>query len=137
MITLTNKIIVPAIDIDSYDHVNFSNYLRYYQTGHQTLFRECLGLSYRTLEDTYKIRAVIRHAEINFIRELFAGDEITINTIVSRLGNSSMTKKQSIDRGETRMSEAEFVTVFTDLNKKPIRIPDWIRARINNFFKIE
>ncbi|MBI4175884.1 MAG: acyl-CoA thioesterase [Candidatus Aenigmarchaeota archaeon] len=127
---VVERLTVPQEDIDSYDHANCRKYLKYYQIGQEALLNRFLGVGYKGLETGYKVRALIRHSTIEYFHELFAGDEITINTTVGDVGNTSMTYRQSIERNSVTISEAAFTSVFTDLNRKPISIPDEIREKL-------
>ena len=133
---ITNNLIVGTTDIDSYDHVNYSNYLKYYQRGHERLLETCLGVNNRHLEETRGLRVVVRHSEVDFIQELFAGDPIAVYTKIEKLGNTSVSERQHIERAGSIVSQAKLVHVFTNLNRKPMAIPEDIRKTFSDYFNL-
>ena len=133
---IMSNLIVGTTDIDSYDHVNYSNYLRYYQRGHERLLEMCLSVNNQYLEETRGLRVVVRHSEVDFIRELFAGDLIAVYTKIEKLGNTSMSERQHIERAGSIVSQAKLVHVFTDLNRRPTAIPDDIREKFSSYFDL-
>ena len=127
---MEHTITIPKEHTDHYNHVNYSFYLLYFQEGHRLLLKNYLGVDYKGLEK-YGVRALARHIEIDYLGELFEGDKITVYTIIERLGNTSMTFSQEIKKDDKIVSKAKMVSVYTDLNSKPIKIPEEIRNKLN------
>jgi len=89
-----------------------------------------LGIEgYKGLETKYRVRAVVRRLEVDYLRQLHEGDKIIIRTSI-RLGDTSMTYEHSIQRGKETVSRGRVVSVFTDLNDKPISIPSGIKDKL-------
>lgn len=67
--------------------------------------------------------------EIDFIAPVFVGDTVSFYTEVTRVGNTSVTVKVSVEaeRGESKddlyqVTEAEVVMVAVDEDRKPVKI---------------
>lgn len=127
MKVFTAPLKVRTYECDFYGHVNNAVYLNYLEYARM----EALNEKGFTLENM-KARGyvvVVRRVELDYKLPLFMGDEITIRTFTSQARNTSGVFTQQIIRNkDQRMAlEAKITWVFTNLDGKPIPIPNEIR----------
>lgn len=101
-------------DMDAFAHVNNTVYLRWFECGRIAYF-ERLGLTdRRTIE---RVQPILAHTRIDFRKALTYPDTVTIETTVTRLGNSSFTMGYRV-RSEAHdgalAAEGEGVVVLLD-----------------------
>ncbi|MBU4351560.1 MAG: acyl-CoA thioesterase [Nanoarchaeota archaeon] len=117
-------------DVDFYKHADYSNYLKWYKQGHQD-FLESNGLSFQEMQENYGVKTFVRHADVEYLGQLFEGNNISINTSVDKIGTTSMRYNQLITCEEKVVSKAKITVVFTDKYNKPTKVPDEIRQLLS------
>ncbi|MFH1290740.1 MAG: thioesterase family protein [Nanoarchaeota archaeon] len=117
-------------DIDKYGHVNYAVHMEWYELGHQDFLRKAGIGGFRELEEDHGLRTLVRHADVEWLGELFEGDRISVQTAVDQIGNTSMRYCQIIAKDGEEVSRAAITVVFQDLQKQKCRIPDDIRAKL-------
>ncbi|MBX6352268.1 MAG: acyl-CoA thioesterase [Thermoflavifilum sp.] len=123
------EILVRSTEIDVNGHVNNAKYLEYLEWGREDWY-ERLGLDYETLKRMGFLTVVV-HISVDYRREAFQNDRLTIVTVVERVGNTSFVMRQYIDNqhGE-RVIDAEVVLVTVDPEtRRKVRVPDVIRQQ--------
>jgi acyl-CoA thioester hydrolase len=81
---------------------------------------------------------VVAHAQAAFKAPARFEDEIDLVWRVTRLGNSAMTTRIDIQRGDETLVEGEMVHVFVDTDTYSSRvIPDDIRAKLEPYLEEE
>jgi acyl-CoA thioester hydrolase len=79
---------------------------------------------------------VVAHAQAAFKAPARFEDEIDLVWWVTRLGNSAMTTRIDIRRGDETLVEGEMVHVFVDTDAYSSRvIPDDIRAKLEPYLE--
>jgi acyl-CoA thioester hydrolase len=120
--------------IDKYGHVNYSVHLQLYELGHKKLL-ESLGLSFEILQTRYGLKTLVRHAEVEYLHELFERDRVTVQTGISRIGKTSMTYDQNIDNRGVPISKAKITVVFVDGQGKPTEVPQDVRGSLERLLE--
>ena len=124
----TFRCTVSPADCDHLGHMNVQHYLRAVSDGMFNLELH-LGLTRDEIQRR-KISFAGVHVEMDFHRELFAGDVIALESTVLELGNKSGTfhhRLKNTATGEVAMS-AEIKAVLLDLvTRKAAIIPEDIR----------
>lgn len=132
----TFRCTVSPADCDHLGHMNVQHYLRAVSDGMFCLQMH-LGLTLEAVKRR-KISLAAVHAEMDFHRELYAGDVIALETTVLNLGNKSGTfhhRLKNAATGEVAMS-AEIKAVLLDLEtRKAAVIPEDIRTAAAKFLE--
>ena len=110
---------------DGYAHVNYATHLRWYEDGHRALLDQA-GVGFVALQQR-GLRTFIRAANVEYLRELKAGDRIKIETAVERVGRTSMVYNQRILANDALSSRAKMTAVFVDAHGKPTAIPEDVK----------
>jgi acyl-CoA thioester hydrolase len=120
-------------DLDAMGHVNNVTFLRYFEEGRVSWFRECMGLP---LESTaYPV--IVARVEMDYLAPIPFGVEVAVATRCSRIGGKSMTIE-----GEIRIVAAEQVpvsrytctVVYYDYKSRlTVNVPEADRKRIADF----
>lgn len=123
-------------DIDKINHVNNACYLNYFETSRVDYFNKV----FKGRNNWDEIGFVLARNEINHFHPIHLEDEIYCLTKVIKLGNKSLTLKNSILRKEqntfTECANGIGVLVAMNyLNRESIVLPkEWIEM-INEFEK--
>lgn len=114
-------------DVDKFGHVNNTVYFSFYDLGKTEYFASvCPGV------DWEKDGIVVVHIEANFLSQIFATDQVAVQTAVSEIGTKSFHLIQRmIDTvtGEIKCIGTSIMVAF-DLEKhesKPLT-EEWIEA---------
>jgi acyl-CoA thioester hydrolase len=104
-------------DVDIYGHVNNVKYFEYYQEA-RLAFLTSLGR--REHEGSFAV--VVARVDVDYKRPiLFRSDPYTVESWVSRVGNSSFGLSAEIKDGDTLLSRADAVLVTFDLESQSAR----------------
>lgn len=121
-------------DTDAQGIVYYGRYAPYFDVARVEYFRH-LGLVHSHI-DTVLGEFVMRRFEIDYHAPAVFDDLLEVFTRVSRVGNSSMVFEYAVtkpDSGEL-LATANQVLVYIDLDaRKPLRVPDEVRASVNQF----
>lgn len=119
-------------DIDRLGHVNNNSYFAYYDLGKEKYIIDVLKVNYAT----GKILPVIANINADFLEPMFYGDQIIMQTCVSRIGNKSFTLMQrAVNQTTGRiMCQCTTVMVFMDIAaQKSVPMPEEFRTAIEQF----
>ena len=120
-------IVVRSTEIDVNGHVNNAKYLEYLEWGREDWYEQ-FGLDYDTLK-RMDVVTVVAHISADYRAEAVQNDHLRIKTWLDRVGNSSMTMKQSITNQKDILvldASVVIVTVSASTHEK-IRVPDALR----------
>lgn len=65
-------------------YLYYGNYAQYYEIGRVELIRS-LGITYKEMEEDWKIMMPVASMEVKYLRPVFYDEEITIRTIIKEL----------------------------------------------------
>lgn len=77
-------------DVDRYGHVNNNAYFAYYDLGKEDYLNTVLKVDYRQ----HDVVPVIANVNADFIRPIFYGDPIVVETRIAHVGQKSFTLEQ-------------------------------------------
>lgn len=119
-------------DTDAGGIVYYANYLKFAERA-RTEYLRALGVRQQdALEEDNKSGFVIRHCEIDYKSPAVLDDELVVSCRVTECGGASCTMHQDITRGDELLASIDVKAVYISLKtKKPVRIPEGIRARIS------
>lgn len=115
-------------ELDPYNHVNHAVYSSYLEHARV----DALGAVQRGLEALREsgIQIVVVRSDVRFHAPATAGDELVISTAVGALRGASMTWVQTIDRGATRIVDAEIHAACVGRDGRPVRMPPELRSAL-------
>ncbi len=119
-------------DVDRYGHVNNNSYFAYYDLGKEEYLRHVLRDHYREAG----IVPVIANINADFIRPIYYGDEIEIETRVARIGRKSFTLAQRAVNRKTGdvMCKCDTVMVCFDFNtQQSADVPEACRRAFESY----
>jgi len=71
-------------ETDQMGYLYYGNYAQYYEIGRVELIRS-LGITYKQMEEDWKIMMPVASMEVKYLRPVFYDEEITIRTIIIEL----------------------------------------------------
>jgi acyl-CoA thioester hydrolase len=113
-------------DTDAGGIVYHSNYFKFAERGRTEMLR-ALGYDHHQVRADHNLMLVVRHAEIDWRASGKLDDLLDIKTDVVACGNTSMTMKQVISRGNTVLAEIKIVVVAVSDIGRAVRIPPQLR----------
>ena len=121
------KIVTPRFgDVDGLRHINNTMLPVWFELGRDPLFRY---FNPELSLDTWNL--IMAHIDVDFLLPMTLGADIEIRTAISKIGNSSFTVHQEAWQSKALCAEGNAVVVHYDFqNRKPLPIPDAIRARL-------
>ena len=118
-------------ETDSMSYTHHSNYLKFYEIGRLSWFKN-IGLSYRKFEETGIIMPVV-DAKIKYRKPSFFEDELKIQTTLISKPNKFIEFEYVVYKNNEVINEGYTKLVFFDRNsKKPIRCPKNLLDVFNN-----
>lgn len=128
-VQLTEVTIGPEL-IDRYNHVNYKNFPVLFEIG-QDDYMGRRGIGFEQMEEQTKLKFPVKKMELTHDAELQEGDKATIATSITRVGNSSITYHQEMQKGDAIVAKLDLVVVvFDPKTGKSTPIPDDIRAKL-------
>jgi acyl-CoA thioester hydrolase len=114
-------------DVDIYGHVNNVKYFEYYQEA-RLAYLTSMGRD----EQENRFAVVVARVNVDYKRPiLFRSEPYTVESWVSRVGNSSFDLSAEIKDGDTVLSRADAVLVTFDLQSQTARkLSDAERERL-------
>lgn len=108
------------------DYINFCERAR-------TDFMRDIGHSCRTLAEKDGVLFVIRHLEADYLKPSMLEDDLTVETCVGEVKNSSFIMHQTIFRHDDVLFTMTVTAVCVDVRGKPMRVPDALRGAITTY----
>ncbi len=118
---------VRGYEIDAFGHVNNANYLNYYEHARWSMLaEENIDLESFKSWDRWP---VIASVEVQYLKPIFMGDVITIESRILEYRRSSMQIEQKILKGTSEVSTAKIRSVFVDGKGRPAPMPEEIENK--------
>lgn len=118
---------VRGYEIDAFGHVNNANYLNYYEHARWCMLKD-EGIDLNSFKD-WDRWPVIAGIDIQYVKPIFMGDQVTIETRLVEYRRSSMQIEQKIMKGSSTISTAKIRSVFVDGKGKPAPLPEDVEKK--------
>jgi len=126
MNTRSTDIRVRYQETDNMGVVYYANYLVWFEVA-RTEYLRSMGLVYRKLEDK-GIYLMVASVSCKYKSPAKYDETVTIETWIEDIKNTSLRFVYKLSVGERMIATGDSVHVFTDKNKKPVRIPAEIKS---------
>lgn len=120
-------------DQDALGHVNNVQFARYLECGRVAYCDEVLKLAFMS---PIKAGWILADLKCTFHNQLRHPGQVNIATRIDNLGNKSAQVTAAVFREEddNAVLSSQGVFVWFDYeNQKSVRIPDWVRKKINSY----
>jgi len=126
------EIRVRYADTDHFGVVYYANYLNWLETGRTEILRDN-GIDYAQLEKGDMFAPVVR-LEVDFKNAPGYDDIVVVETVIEKIGNSSVTFSYKITRKGDNLflAEAKTVNVFINTKREKVSVPDEVRKILKN-----
>lgn len=124
MSTLVPRVITTPLqlrygDTDALGHVNNAVFASFAEVGR---------IAFVKAVDLPLANFILARIAMDFRRQVYLLDEVTMTTEISHIGNSSITFTQIVYANDEIAAEIEAVAVWFDFaTQQPIRVPDHVR----------
>jgi len=109
-------------DTDGYQHVNNVSISRYFESARVSIIRDL---------ESKEFSLVIVNFTINYYSQIFYPNKIQIGSLLSRIGDSSITIVQALFVKNKCKSTAKSIMAYADLkNEKSQKIPEDLKSRL-------
>ena len=126
-----SRLRVRGYELDGFAHLNHAVYFNYFETARFDALAEG-GFPLSALAARgWGIHLV--HAEADFRKEAFLGQEMVVSTEVTAARSSSMTIEHVASdpaHPDRVFAEGKVVVVWVGADRRPMRIPDEVRAAL-------
>ena len=125
------KTVTPRFgNVDGLRHINNTMLPVWFELGRDPFFR------YFNPDMSFeKWNLIMAHIDVDFLVPMTLGADIEIRTAVAKIGNTSFTVYQEAWQNGQLGAKGNAVVVHYDFrNRKPLPIPDDIRARLQEHF---
>lgn len=128
------EITVRSSELDSFGHVNHAVFLNYLEHARFEAL-EAAGFTWSLLEERGWGIYVVR-IEVDYLAEARRGDRLVARTHAEAFRRTSMLLAQTLERAEadggtTRVAQARVTAVWVGPDRKPMRVPDDVRAGLS------
>ena len=117
-------------DTDAGGVVYYANYLKFLERARSEAIYE-LGFSNTGLKNDFGILIIVKSCNIEYNKPVIFEDNLTIESIISEITQTSFIMKQNIKKDEELMASAEIRLVSVNLNGKPTKIPDILKQKLS------
>jgi acyl-CoA thioester hydrolase len=119
---------VRFVDTDALSHINNSAFAHYAEHARIQFFQDLGG----------KLgHLILARLAIDFRSQVHFGSQLSVNTQVANVGNSSIQLHQVVSASSEALqvaAEIESVVVYFDYEEnRPMRVPEELRERLENF----
>jgi acyl-CoA thioester hydrolase len=117
---------------DHFGHMNVRHYAPFFDDASYHIWTR-IGLPYSRMIPEHGVHCVTASAKTSFVRELVAGDLISIDGVVSRIGTRSVgfhLRMLHADTGELHATYDMVEVVFDPATRASAPMPDAVRAAL-------
>ena len=107
----------------------YAKYFVWFEVARTEFFR-AMGLSYRKMEEEKKIRFMVVGAQCAYKSPVTYDDSVTVETVIKDIRNTSLTFSYTLKKLHKLVALGETTHVFTNADKKPIKIPEELRKAL-------
>ena len=118
-------------ELDPYYHVNHSVYVQYFEAARIEMLRT-VGLTMKAME-AEGVMLVVSEIATKFLRPALADDELMVATDLVEFKRVSSRWHQRLMRGDELLVEQMVQAASTNLEGRPIRLPEPIAAPLRTF----
>jgi acyl-CoA thioester hydrolase len=110
-------------DTDAGGVVYYANYLKFLERARSEWLR-ALGFEQDVLRDEDGVVFVVRRVTIDYVSPARFNDELDVSVHLRQVGRASLSVRQELMRGSSRLAEAEVTLACIDAARfKPAKIP--------------
>ncbi len=110
-------------ETDQMGVVYYANYFVWMEIGRTDFYRDC-GFNYHDLEKEEQVFIAVAEASCRYKAPARYGDEILVETEMTRLGRRMIEFSYRIKAGEAHVADGKTVHVVVGADKRPRSIPD-------------
>jgi acyl-CoA thioester hydrolase len=113
-------------DTDAGGIVYHANYLKFAERG-RTEYLRAGGWDHQRVEAELGLILIVCHIEIDYRAPSKLDDLLNVQTVVAKVGRTSLTLKQTVLRANKVLAEMEVVVVAVTPAGKPVAFPPQLR----------
>lgn len=122
-------------DTDAGGIVYHSNFLNFAERARCELLRD-VGYECSSIEEKLGFLFVVKHADIEYIKPARLDDALTVKTTVESMRNTSFQMRQIVQKDGNDLCNMLVTLVCVETNNiKPVRFPDVLRDKLNQFLE--
>ncbi len=121
-------------DTDAVGIMYHANFISHCERGRSEMLRE-IGYPASEVAEKLNIGFVVRHIDCDYLKMVKLDDLLTVNSTVKSMKNTSFIMEQTITCQNSVVFSMDITLVCMDLVGKPIRMPDVLRQKFNDYLK--
>lgn len=113
-------------ETDAFAHVNNTVVTGWFETAREPIFR-----IFTPDMDIRRLHLILARIEVDFVAQIYYGKDVTVNTAIEKIGNSSFTVVHEAWQNGAVVARGKAVQVYFDFaTQKSGRIPDHYRVEL-------
>ena len=117
-------------DTDAGGVVYHGSYVNFMERARTEWLRDVCGFSNGALMKEFGVVFVVRSMQVEYLKPALLDDMLEVTAQVKEIGRSRVTLKQTVQRGEQLLTEAEVHLVCVALETfKPVSVPEVLREK--------
>jgi acyl-CoA thioester hydrolase len=123
---------VRSPELDSFGHVNHAVFLNYLEHARYLALEEA-GFDWKSL-DEHDWQIFVVRIEVDYVSEATRGDDLLVRTWAESFRRTTMVLAQEIVRSDdpdTVVARARVTAVWIGPDRKPMRVPEHVRAGLS------
>jgi acyl-CoA thioester hydrolase len=117
-------------DTDAGGVVYHGSYVNFMERARTEWLRDVCGFSSGALMKEFGVVFVVRSMQVEYLKPALLDDMLEVTAQVKEIGRSRVTLKQTVQRGEQLLTEAEVHLVCVALETfKPVSVPEVLREK--------
>lgn len=115
-----------SYETDAFGHINNTVITGWFEAAREPIFR-----IFSPQMDLRSIPAILARVEVDFLAQVVLSSEVTLETVVGRLGNASFHVHQAAWQDGHNAARGKAVLVAFDYaSQKPVRLADHFRGQL-------
>lgn len=122
-------------ETDKMGYLYYGNYAQYFEIGRVEMLRS-LGLSYRSMEDDYKIMMPVVSLNMRYVRPAYYDDLIKISTTLKQLPEKFITFHTELYNQDNKLVNGGTVKLcFVHMaTKETVQVPEILLKKLTPYF---
>ncbi len=123
-------------ETDKMTYLYYGHYAKYYEIGRVETIRS-LGISYKSLEEDYKVMLPVLHLEARYLKPAFYDEMIEIKSILNEMPDKLLVFNHELyNEKKEIINTAKVKLFFIDMiSKKRISCPEILQEKLSFHFQ--
>ena len=119
-------------DTDAGGVVYYANYLKFLERARSEAIYE-MGFSNTELKKEFGVLIIVKSCKIDYKKPAIFEDKLSITSTIKEITKTSFIMEQNINRDKELIASADIHLVSVNSDGKPIKIPEILKNKLNEY----